>query len=50
MKAKGEIVILNLLSVYVFWLIPLYEEGTKCGVAYNMHEITFKKAKGLPQI
>ena len=32
MKAKEEIMILNPLSAYVFWLIPLYEEGTKCGV------------------
>ena len=50
MKAKEEMMILNPLSAYVFWLIPLYEKGTKCGAAYNMHEITFKKAKGLPQI
>ena len=33
MKAKVEIMILNALSAYVFWLIPLYEEGTKCGAA-----------------
>jgi hypothetical protein len=31
-KKKGKM-ILNLLSAYVFWLIPLYEEGSKCGAA-----------------
>ena len=50
MKAKEEIMILNPLSAYVFWLIPLYEEGTKCGASYNMHVITFKKARGLSQV
>jgi hypothetical protein len=50
MKEKEEIMILNPISAYIFWLIPLYEEGTKCGAAYNMHEITFKKARALPQI
>ena len=50
MKTKEETMILNPLSAYVFWLVPLYGEGTKCGADYNMHEIMFKKARGLPQI
>jgi hypothetical protein len=50
MKSKEEIMILNPLSAYVFCLIPLYEEGTKCGVDYNMHGIIFKEAGRLPQI
>jgi hypothetical protein len=50
MKTKEEIMILNPLSAYVFLLIPLYGEGTKCGADYNMHGIMFKRARGLPQI
>ena len=50
MKEKEEIMILNPLSAYVFWLIPLYGEGTKCGADYNMHGIIFKKAMGLQKI
>jgi len=38
------------LSAHVFWLIPLYEEVTKCRANYNVHEINFKEAGGLPQI